>query len=48
MVPMSKRIGETLVESGAITRGQLARALRMQRIVGGFLGSSLVLRIRFV
>jgi len=37
-----KRIGELLLENGAITSSQLARALRDQQILGGHLGTCLI------
>jgi hypothetical protein len=39
---MSMRIGESLVEQGLITPGQLDKALRAQLIFGGHLGTSLI------
>jgi len=39
---MSKRIGETLIERGFLSRLQLEHALRLQLIFGGHLGTCLV------
>jgi hypothetical protein len=39
---MAKRLGETLIEKGLITRAQLVRALKCQLISGGHLGTSLI------
>lgn len=42
MPPVTKKLGELLVEGGLITTGQLQEALRYQKAAGGRMGSNLV------